>query len=188
MGTEAVSDAAENALLSIVKRRAKPRVLLLADDFSIAFAEPGALEMLTDMYDASMAAVAHLPEAIESAVRTVVASWSDSEKVEQVVASVHKLIVRVGSLDGPSGSMIAVFLEEHARREDLATVARRYSLTRRETQVLTLLLDGLNAREIAERLCIAEVTVSDYFKSLLRKTQAKNRSDMLARVLGWGNA
>lgn len=49
-----------------------------------------------------------------------------------------------------------------------------YSLTDRETEVLKLLVQELNSREIAEKLFISERTVETHRKNLMRKTGATN--------------
>ena len=56
----------------------------------------------------------------------------------------------------------------------------------REAQVLVHLLEGSQIPEIGERLFITSSTVQDHIKSLLHKTGSKNRSHMIAQVLGWG--
>jgi len=179
-------DVVDEALLSIIKRRAKPRVLLLDDNLEIAFAEADAMAALSALLNFPKEKITRLPHLFEEAVRRIVERWEASGSViEQLAAPTKNFILRVSKLSGAAGSFIAVFLEERSRREDLAGATRRYNLTRRELQVLTLILGGLNAAEIAENLHIAETTVSDYFKHLLKKTNARNRADMLAKVLGW---
>ena len=175
-----------DALLSIVLKRSKPRVVLLNEDLSIAFAEADAMAFIAAMLDFPTEKIVRLPVILESAIEKVVQGWVRAKSVqEQVVAPLPTTILRVTQLSGPAGSFVAVFIEEHQRREDLAGAARRYGLSRRELEVLTLILGGMNATEIAANMNIAETTVSDYFKHLLRKTGAKNRADMLAKVLGW---
>ncbi|HEY8298376.1 MAG TPA: helix-turn-helix transcriptional regulator [Candidatus Baltobacteraceae bacterium] len=179
-------DRIDDSLISIVKRRAKPRVILLDSTLAIAFAEADAMAFLAAFSQFPTKQITHLPPVLETAVRKVVECWTVTGDLrEQVLAPLPQILLRVSHLGGPSGSFVAVFLEDHLRREDLASVGRRFALTRREVQVLTLILNGLNAAEIALRLSIAETTVSDYFKSLMRKTNAKNRADMLAKALGW---
>ncbi len=176
----------EDRMLSILKRRAKPRVVLLDQNLSIAFAQADAITFLSAYSPAPHAEINRLPAALEAAVRHVLALWVSAGRVsEEIVAPLPSVLLRVSRLDGPTGSFVAVFLEEHSRREDLASAGRRFSLTRRELQVLSLILAGASAGEIATQLHIAETTVSGYFKSLLRKTEAKNRADMLAKILGW---
>lgn len=178
--------ATEDSLLSLVKRRTKPRVILLNDDLSIAFAEADATAFLMGLMEFPEARISRLPAALERSVRDVLKLWDDQgAEDEQVTAPLPNTIMRVSRLHGPTGSFIAAFVEEHQRREDLAGAAIRFRLTRREVQVLELILGGHSAVQIAQRLEIAETTVADYFKNLQRKTGAKNRADMLAKVLGW---
>jgi two-component system nitrate/nitrite response regulator NarP len=70
----------------------------------------------------------------------------------------------------------------------LASAARRFGLTKREREVLLLIMRGMHASDIAEQLSISQSTVSGYFKGLLRKTEARSRSEMVAKVLGWDDS
>ena len=79
---------------------------------------------------------------------------------------------------------MAVLIEHIRHRDSLSQAARGYSLSRRETEVLSL-LQGASAPEIANFLCLAESTVQSYFKHLLTKTNSRNRPSMVAKVLGW---
>ncbi len=96
-----------------------------------------------------------------------------------------KTALRIGRLCGSRERFIVVQFEEAYRHEDFSRAIKRYRFTRRELDVITLMLQGLGAEEIAERLCISSTTVIGYVKKLLRKTSAKNRADMLAKLLGW---
>lgn len=49
-----------------------------------------------------------------------------------------------------------------------------HTITERETEVLKLLCDELNSREISERLFISERTVETHRKNLMRKTNSAN--------------
>ncbi len=55
------------------------------------------------------------------------------------------------------------------------------TLTERETQVLTLLLQGLSNKGIAKRLGLAEKTVKVYVSELLYKYESKNRAELILR-------
>lgn len=94
------------------------------------------------------------------------------------------LIVRAVRLDSEDGSM-ALLVERLCAREDLEAASRRFRLSPREIDVLRLLLEGDSACEIAERLRIAEYTVGDYIKRIFVKTRVRNRSEMIAKILGW---
>ena len=57
------------------------------------------------------------------------------------------------------------------------------SLTPRELQILQLLAEGLSNRSISEDLHISEGTVKVHVKNLLRKANAKSRTEMAVRYL-----
>ncbi len=94
-------------------------------------------------------------------------------------------VLRAARLVGSGGTMFVLTVELDRNRESLSRAARRHLLTRRETSVLKLILDGLSTGEIAETLGISEHTVQGYFKRLLSKTGARNRVSMVARILDW---
>jgi DNA-binding CsgD family transcriptional regulator len=97
-------------------------------------------------------------------------------------------ILRVVRVTGDEGTMFILSIEEDRNRSSLVRAARRHELTRRETEVLALILDGSSAGEIAEALAISEHTVQGYFKRLLYKTGARNRVSMVAGILDWDSA
>jgi DNA-binding NarL/FixJ family response regulator len=47
------------------------------------------------------------------------------------------------------------------------------------------LLDGAKLEEIGEALNITTSTVQDHIKSMVDKTDSRNRTELIARVLGW---
>ena len=96
-----------------------------------------------------------------------------------------ELIMRVRRLTAQAHTLYAVIVEAFRQRDSLSAAARRYGLTNRELEILTLVMEGAHATEIARALRIAETTVQGCFKRLLRKTQSRNRAAMVANVLEW---
>lgn len=82
------------------------------------------------------------------------------------------------------GTDIAVAIEPSTAADRLDMYARACGLTRRESEVLTLLCEGLDTREIAGRMVVSEHTASDHLKAILAKTGARTRQLLLARVRG----
>jgi DNA-binding CsgD family transcriptional regulator len=82
------------------------------------------------------------------------------------------------------GADIAVSIEPSTATDRLDIYARACGLTRRESEVLALLCEGLDTREIAERMVVSEHTASDHLKAILAKTGARTRQVLLARGLG----
>jgi len=61
---------------------------------------------------------------------------------------------------------------------DSILTAQRYSLTRREGQLVALLSQGLKNREIAFQLCISEGTVKVYMSRLFQKLGVNDRFEL----------
>ena len=106
----------------------------------------------------------------------------EDESCVAYVAPRH--LMRLRRLHGPE-HLFVVTVEPFRSRDSLAIAARRFSLTRREVETLSLILEGANATEIAVALHITENTVHGYFKRLLVKTHSRNRPAMVANVLQW---
>jgi DNA-binding CsgD family transcriptional regulator len=101
----------------------------------------------------------------------------------------RRAVMRVGSallhlvwLGGPDGPYYAIFVERQIETEKLEKTAKRYGLTKREAEVLSLIIGGKSGHEIAETLCICRATVNEHFKSLRRKTDTHSRSAMLIKI------
>jgi len=62
------------------------------------------------------------------------------------------------------------------------------ALTRRELEVLPLLVEGFTNRQIAERLQIAEVTARDHVQRILQKLQVSDRTAAAALAVRLGLA
>ncbi len=60
------------------------------------------------------------------------------------------------------------------------------NLTRREREVLSLLVKGLTNAEIAERLCISRSTVKVHVSNILSKLDAANRAEAIALTIQQG--
>lgn len=59
-----------------------------------------------------------------------------------------------------------------------------YLLSRREQEVVHLVLQGLRNREIADRCFIAEQTVKDHLKHVYKKVGVPTRTALIAQLLG----
>ncbi len=61
----------------------------------------------------------------------------------------------------------------------LNLMAAEYSLTRRELEVVVLLLKGMTNDEIRERLCISEGTLKTHIRHVFQKLDISNRKELL---------
>ena len=124
-----------------------------------------------------------LPENIGPTVRKLVGEAHTHAHVASAVTP-DALIVRVTRLESVDESeTLAVFVEPYRGREHLKLAKERYKLTRRETEVLELLIGGSKNRDIADKLVIAETTAIFHVKRLFEKTGTRSRMELISRAI-----
>ena len=69
-----------------------------------------------------------------------------------------------------------------SRGNDISSIAERYGLTPRETEVLELVFRGLTVAQMAEELVVSKSTVKFHITNILRKTESSNRQEMLEKI------
>ena len=62
-------------------------------------------------------------------------------------------------------------------------VSDAYGLTRREKEVLELVMKGLSVSEISEEICVAESTAKTHINNLHRKLGVHSRSEAMAKII-----
>jgi DNA-binding CsgD family transcriptional regulator len=119
-------------------------------------------------------------------VRSTAVRWAAQRRANDERSLLKPgLLVTLVPLAGNGATFVGVMLERFATREALARSIGEFGITRREAEVLRLMLEGLSSAGVAERLHISQATVQGHVKHLLVKTESKNRAQMIARVLGW---
>jgi len=127
-----------------------------------------------------------LPGVLEETVRELTAAWStESVKHSGLARPVPFLVVRTRPMFGPAGLFTGVRIDRFQPPNSLTGAAAQFHISPREVQVLALLLDGYHLDQIAQQMYITSSTVQDHIKSMLDKTGSHNRSELIARVLGW---
>jgi DNA-binding CsgD family transcriptional regulator len=128
-----------------------------------------------------------LPGVLEEAVRDLIAGWrTDSSTQKSGIAHpVPFLVVRTQPMSGPAGLFIGVRIDRYKPPRSLRGPAARFHISPRELQVLAMLLDGEKIEEIGRKLQIAPSTVQHHVSSMVVKTESRNRTELIARVLGW---
>ncbi|MBQ7707351.1 MAG: helix-turn-helix transcriptional regulator [Lachnospiraceae bacterium] len=66
-----------------------------------------------------------------------------------------------------------------AKGKGIEDYCRNRQLSPREQEVFKLIAEGLSNTEVADRLFISENTVKFHMKNILRKTESKNRIELL---------
>jgi DNA-binding CsgD family transcriptional regulator len=186
VSTRVAEDARESA--DAVTKRSKPMLFILDRSYKIVMGhrlDPGDEAVDTGF---SEHFVDRLPKVFEDAVRELTKDWmlDPSVAVDAVTMPLPFLSLRVHGMSGPSEQFLAITIERMRRRNVLLRAAKQFLITPREREVAGFLLDGLRIEEIGERLRISTSTVNDHVKKLVERTGAANRSQMLARLLGWG--
>lgn len=160
---------------------------ILNDEFEIVLAWTAENERRVAVTPLQARLSNRLPRILEETVRKLTSAWTDDTATRKPgsARAAPFLVIRTRPMAGPSGLFIGVSLERSKPAHSLTDAAARFRISPREVQVLALLLDGLQLNEIAGQLHIASSTVQDHIKSLLQKTDTENRSEMIAKVLGW---
>ena len=182
-GFKVVGEAAgESDGIEIVKRE-QPDITLLGTDVN----EGKGLELL--------------PRIFAAAETTRVLVLSDSPAPELQAQAIRLGAIGVVSKDKPAGVLIKAIERIHAGeawvdRSTIAAVlndlsptkrtrkqdpneAKIASISPREREVIRLAGEGLNARQIAERLFISEVTVHHHLTSIYGKLEVSGRLELL---------
>ena len=80
-------------------------------------------------------------------------------------------------------SLAQARVDDAAIGQRIEHLARQLKLTRRETELLTLSVDGLSRRELAKSLGVAENTVKAQIRSLLKKSGARSLATLAQKVI-----
>jgi DNA-binding NarL/FixJ family response regulator len=73
--------------------------------------------------------------------------------------------------------------EKMSNKVQLNDVRRQYRLTRRETDILRRVVDGLKNAEIAYDLEVSEQTIKDHLSNIYMKTNTENRMALMRTLL-----
>jgi DNA-binding CsgD family transcriptional regulator len=92
--------------------------------------------------------------------------------------------IEAAPLEGDDTGRIAVTLRGATSAETFGLMCRSYALTRRERQLVSALVAGLDTRALAERLCISRHTVQDHLKSVFAKVGVRSRRELVAAFGG----
>lgn len=123
-----------------------------------------------------------LPGGLGRTVSRLLPTLDGQAKKSQAVAVSEGRIVRLIPV---AAKMFAVAVERFVSQTMLRHAVKEFKLSAREVDVLLLALEGLTAAESAARLDLGISTVNDHLNHLLLKTRSRNKTAMIAKVLGW---
>jgi DNA-binding CsgD family transcriptional regulator len=123
---------------------------------------------------------------IEIAVRAIISDIDAGVDDESIALLDGNCVMHLSPLIGTvNNKMYAVVIEADRNDDVIARAVARFHLTKRQIDVLLHVLDGANAAEVARALHLSEYTAQGYIKTLLVKTNSRNRAAMVAKVLNW---
>ena len=178
-------------LLSIVGRRRLPGVIILDDSGNLRFMNETVSKIVPIIPRGTESETPTVPEKIRNVCIQVgisgVCDFSASADVFYC-AQGSPYSIRAFPLGGASNQsshqfimiLIEPIIERHQINYD--AVRKEYGISKRELEVLKLICQGLNNREIAERLFISEHTAKDHVRSILRAFTAASRSEVIAAL------
>lgn len=166
--------------LEVLGRRATPTLFVIDKRLHVLFYRADPAERRKEFRPAENGA---LPPSLEYTVLKLFAQADEHHEGVWRAAVSASIAVRVFELDGGPSPAYAVMVERFALRDQMETVANRYSLSPRERQVLGLVVKGLRNEEIAQHLFISKSTAIFHVKQLLTKTSSRNRTEMVAKII-----
>lgn len=90
------------------------------------------------------------------------------------------VMIEAAPLEGQANGEVAVTLRAATATETFDLLCRAYALTRREREVVTALVAGLDTSAVTQRLFISRYTVQDHLKSVFEKTGVHSRRELIA--------
>lgn len=127
----------------------------------------------------SPAVIYALAARVRARERDGAASWPPA-RVRARTTGGQWLTISASRLSGTGG--IAVVFEP-ARPADIAPLFLRFcATTRRERELIGLILRGQSTKAIARELAISPYTVQDHLKAIFAKTGVRNRRELMARL------
>ncbi|HEV2058833.1 MAG TPA: helix-turn-helix transcriptional regulator [Solirubrobacteraceae bacterium] len=92
-------------------------------------------------------------------------------------------IIEAARLEGAANA-IAVTVREAGAEDVLSLLARAHGLTARERELVGLVLEGLDTRQLAGRMFISPYTVKDHLKSVFNKLGVHSRRELVTGMFG----
>jgi DNA-binding CsgD family transcriptional regulator len=96
-------------------------------------------------------------------------------------------ILRIMPLGAAFFGCVAIFVDNFSHRGSVFENAKLFRLTKRESGVLRLIIAGKTNTQIATALFVAECTVSDHVKSVMRKMGVNKRIEIFSKLFNSEN-
>lgn len=92
--------------------------------------------------------------------------------------------IRLIAVRGPGLDHLIVFFERSREMATLAAFVDKFRLSKRESEVLALLITGSDTKGIGAALSIATTTARDHIVRIMEKSHTRKRSELLVKATG----
>ncbi|HEX6708723.1 MAG TPA: helix-turn-helix transcriptional regulator, partial [Rubrobacter sp.] len=166
-------------------------LVLLGDDLSLAAITPAAEGWLAEIAERDWPSSLELPDAVYAVAARLLALERDGSqappdlmpRIRLRTASGRWLVLHASRLRAAEAEeRIAIIFEEARPSEIAPLIADAYGLTRREAEIVRLVLRGLSTAEVSGELHITPNTVRDHFKAIFDKVGVRSRRELVGQV------
>lgn len=147
------------------------------------------LDIRMDEYD-GIWATEKIIESDKNAKILLLTTFSEEEYIKNAVEKGAKGYVLKDNIEDLKPAIEAVYNGKIVFDPDVYKIAinvvaekKPENLTKRELDVLELLADGMNNKEIGEKLFLSEGTVRNHVSQILLKTETRDRTELAVKYL-----
>lgn len=168
----------------------EPGLLLLAGDLSVVATTPAAERWLAEIGEADWPRKQAVPYAVSAVVGRMLALEKGQDgqldlppRVRLRTASGHWLVLHASRLAGQRAQgQIAVIVEVARPAEVAPLIVQAYDLSKRESEILQLVVRGLSTAEMAEAFHISCNTVQDHLKAIFERVGVRSRRELVGHL------
>jgi two-component system nitrate/nitrite response regulator NarL len=160
-------------------RRLRPDIVLL--DMAVADGSNAIREIVAGTDGVKVVALA-VPESEREVIAYAEAGVSGYVTREQSLADLVAAVESAARGQVACSPRVAAALLQRVTALSNPSPAGDSRLTRRESEIATLLDEGLSNKEIAQRLCIERATVKNHVHNILEKLEVRSRFEVAHRV------
>lgn len=159
------------------------------DEFKRLHPDVVLLDIRMDEYD-GIWATEKIIESDKNAKILLLTTFSEEEYIKNAVEKGAKGYVLKDNIEDLKPAIEAVYNGKIVFDSDVYKIAinvasekKPENLTKRELEVLELLADGMNNKEIGEKLFLSEGTVRNHVSQILLKTGTRDRTELAVKYL-----